>query len=140
MEILLFFILIFILFIFCYIRSYFKPYFISKSSIHGYGLFSNKSYKKGDIIIKDLFPYNFNRNILTKLDKDTFNKYILKEGKYINHCKLKANSDLITNDNIYFKLIALKDIEKGEEILANYNIIHKKIPFISKSMEYFKKC
>ena len=140
MKILLFFLLIFILFIFCYARSYFRPYFISKSSIHGYGLFSNKSYKKGDIIINDLFPYNYNRNRLTKLGEATFNKYILKEGKYINHCNSKANSDLITNDNIYFKLIALKDIKKDEEILADDDIIHKKIPFIAKSMEYYKKC
>ena len=136
MEFLLFCLLIFILFL--YFNS--KSYSISKSPIHGYGLFANKSYKKNDIIIKDLFPYNFKRNTLKNLDKDNFNNYILKEGKYINHCNSKANTDLISNDNIYFKLIVLKDIKKGEEILCDYDLVNKRFPFISASKEYYNKC
>ena len=33
-----------------------KPY-VSKSKVHGDGLFAGKNYKKGDIILKELFPY-----------------------------------------------------------------------------------
>ena len=64
----------------------------------------------------------------------------MNEGKYINHCTTKYNTDLITNDNIYFKLIAIEDIPKNKEIVANYDTINNKFPFIDNSKEYYKKC
>ena len=33
-----------------------RPY-VSRSKVHGNGLFAGKNYKKGDIIFDDLFPY-----------------------------------------------------------------------------------
>ena len=47
----------------------------------------------------------------------------------------------MTNDNIYFKLIATKDISsKDKEIIANYDLIHSKFPFIAKSKKDYIKC
>ena len=133
------FILILILFL-IFIMNYNKLHYIQKSDINGFGLFSNKDYKKNDVIIDDLFPYNIKRNTIKYLSKSDFNNYIINEGKYINHCSQKYNTDVITNDNIYFKLIAIKDIPKDKEILANYDLIHLKYPFIAHSKEYYKKC
>ena len=50
------------------------------------------------------------------------------------------NTDIMTNDNIYFKLIATKDIPKDKEIIANYDLIHSKFPFIAKSKKDYIKC
>ena len=126
----------FVMFI-CYLN---RPYFIDKSNINGLGLYSNRNYKKNDVIIEDLFAYNTKRNVIKYLSTKEFNDYILNEGKYINHCTTKYNTDLITNDNIYFKLIAIEDIPKNKEIVANYDKINNKFPFIDNSKEYYKKC
>ena len=57
-----------------------KPY-ISRSKIHGSGLFDGKDYKKGDIIFEDLFPYKEKDEILfNPIGKEKFNKYILLFG------------------------------------------------------------
>ena len=117
-----------------------RPYFIEKSNINGLGLYSNKDYKKGDIIIEDLFAYNTKRGIIKNPSEKEFNNYIVNEGKYINHCTEKYNSDIITNDNIYFKLIAIKDIFKNEEIVANYDVINNNFSFIGASQKHYKKC
>jgi hypothetical protein len=123
-----------------FLINYIKPYYIKNSNINGLGLFSNKDYKKNDIIIKDLFPYNSNRNIIKTISKREFSDMILNEGKYINHCSTNYNTDIKSSDNIYFKLIATKDISKNEEIVANYNLINSNFPFISASKKNYKKC
>ena len=135
-----FIIIIFTLFIIFLFINYNKSYYIDKSNINGVGLFSNKDYKKNDIIIRDLFPYNNDRNIIKKLTKKDFSDYIIHEGKYINHCSNKYNTDIITNDNIYFKLIATKDIPKDKEIVTNYDLINSKFPFIAKSKKDYIEC
>ena len=58
--------LLFIIFLFI---NFNKSYHIKKSDINGLGLFSNKDYRKNDIIIDDLFPYNNERNIIKNLLK-----------------------------------------------------------------------
>jgi len=135
----LIFILILILF-FIFIMNYNKSYYIQKSDINGFGLFSNKDYKKNDVIIDDLFPYNSKRDVIKYLSKNDFDNYIINEGKYINHCSQNYNTDIITDDDIYFKLIAKKHIPKDKEIIANYDLIHRNFPFIAKSKEHYKKC
>ena len=132
--------IILLLFIILLFINFNKSYYIKKSDINGLGLFSNKDYRKNDIIIDDLFPYNNERNIIKKLTKKDFDDYIIYEGKYINHCSRGYNTDIITNDNIYFKLIATKDISKDKEIIANYDLIHSKFPFIAKSKKDYIKC
>ncbi len=111
-----------------------QEFVIHQSKIHGKGLFATKSYQKGDIIIANLFPYkDIKRKIKHVGDVSDFNDIIIHEGKYINHCSKKYNSTIRTNDYRLFSLIATKDIQKKEEITANYDIINKNIPFIANS-------
>ena len=117
-----------------------NPY-ISKSSINGLGLFAGKSYKKGDVIIKNIFPNKTDNKILFNIIRQNdFEKYIIKEGKYINHCSVQYNSDITTKDRKIYKLIAIKDIHKGEEITSNYDKVNMSYPFIAKSREDFNVC
>ena len=97
---------------------------VKNSKIHGKGVFANRSFKKGEIVIK----YN-----LKELSKEEFNKlpesekhFTSKEkGKiwlfpsperFVNHsCEPNTNPNL--NDKFDF---AIRDIKKGEEILTDY--------------------
>ncbi|MEK6906880.1 MAG: SET domain-containing protein [Nanoarchaeota archaeon] len=94
---------------------------IKKSKINGKGIFANKDFKKGEVIIK------WNPSELTedKVNKST-KKYLIKiKGKiflmssperYMNHsCEPNAYED--TNN---FQDIALRNIKKGEEITVDY--------------------
>ena len=74
------------------------------------------------------------------IPKRKFNQYILKEGKYINHCQHNKNVSLKTNDYKYFPLVADKNIKKHEEIFADYNKIHIHFPFIASAKPEFVKC
>ena len=56
-----------------------KPY-LSRSKIHGDGLFAGKSYQKGEIIFEDLFPYKERSQML-------FNP-IQKEKYWEKNCKI----------------------------------------------------
>jgi len=117
-----------------------KPY-IHESKIHGDGLFAGKNYKKGDVIYKDVFPYKGKDDILfNPVGREKFHKYILKEGRYINHCFRNKNVNIVSNDYKSFPLIATKDIQKHEELIANYDIINKKFPFIAPSLPNYVKC
>ena len=115
--------------------------YISKSSINNLGLFAGKDYKKGDVIIKNLFPNKTDNKILfNNIRTIDFEKFIIKEGKYINHCSMEYNSDVTTKDKKIYKVIAIKDIYKGEEITSNYDKIHMSYPFIGKSRGDFNVC
>ncbi|MBD23947.1 MAG: hypothetical protein CMG46_02935 [Candidatus Marinimicrobia bacterium] len=117
-----------------------KPY-IHESKIHGDGLFAGKNYKKGDIIYKDLFPYKGKDDILfNPVGWEKFNRYILKEGRYINHCLRNKNVNIISKDYKSFPLIASRDIQKHEELFGNYDEINKKFPFIAPSLPNYAKC
>ncbi len=81
--------------------------YISKSNIHGFGLFSLKYYKINDIIL-----YNC-------IDNNTHE--ISELARYVNH-SYKPNSMLFYDKSIDgYHLIALKNINISEEITGNYN-------------------
>ena len=132
--------IIFIIFLILYlhfinIKGLNKDFTIKKSKIHNFGLFANKDFKKNDIMIKDLFPYvNKNKSI-----ENNFNEVIIKEGRYINHCKNNANSDVKMKNNKY-KVICKKNIKNGEEIYSDYDKIHNKYSVIGGSKSYYKNC
>tara|TARA_B100000686_G_C16278736_1_gene707720 strand:- start:192 stop:569 length:378 start_codon:yes stop_codon:yes gene_type:complete len=116
------------------------PY-ISESKVHGYGLFAGKNYKKGDIIYDDLFPYREKDSILfNPIAQGKFYKYILEEGKYINHCSINKNTDIQTINYSVFPVIATQDIKKHDEIYMDYDILHKYYPFIAPSLPNYVKC
>ena len=117
-----------------------RPY-VSRSKVHGNGLFAGKNYKKGDIIFDDLFPYREKDQMLfNPIEKKKFQEYILKEGMYINHCSVNRNIDIKTNNYRAFPVIAMEDIQKHEELFVDYNILHKHYPFIAPSLPSYVKC
>tara|TARA_Y100000817_G_scaffold133504_1_gene104492 strand:+ start:383 stop:814 length:432 start_codon:yes stop_codon:yes gene_type:complete len=115
--------------------------YISHSKINGNGLFASKDFKKGDILIDDLFKNKpKNEKLYDPISYDKFQKYINVEGRYINHCNKQINSKVVSKDNKLYKLIATKNIQKDDEITANYNKINKNFPFIAKAEKDYLKC
>mgnify|MGYP001182841524 CR=1 FL=1 len=115
--------------------------YISHSKIHGNGLFASKNYKKGDILIDDLFKNKpKNEKLYNPISYDKFQKYINIEGRYINHCNKQINSEVVSKDKKLYKLIATKNIKKDDEITADYNKINKKFQFIAKEEKNYVQC
>ena len=97
---------------------------VKKSKIHGKGVFANRDFKKGEVVIK------YNLKPLSKQEFDNLPEsekhFTSKEGdkywlfstpeRYVNH-----SCEPNTNPNIKDKFdFAIKDIKKGDEILADY--------------------
>ena len=123
-----------------YLLSPSKPY-EAQSKIHNRGLFADKEYQKGDIILDNVFPNkNNNEKLFNRVPTHKFKKYISHEGTLINHCTINYNTDLISKDHKIYKLIARKQIQKDQELTANYDIIHKNYPFIAKSKQTYRNC
>ena len=137
-------ILIFLLTVFLFVRYLHHkthPIIIGLSTIHGNGVFANRDFEKGEIIIHDIFP-NKPKGILfyDNVSLDMFNKSICIEGKNFNHCSKNSNSDLVSDDYQTFKLIAIKKIKEGSEITSDYNRVHLHFPFIRKPDKQFISC
>ena len=131
------------LFIILLMMYFFLPNhpYISRSKVHGNGLFAGKNYKKGDIIYEDLFPYKEkNQIIFNPIGKKKFQEYILEEGKYINHCSVNKNIDIKSNNYIIFPVVATEDIQKHDELFADYNLLNKHYPFIAPALPNYVKC
>ena len=97
--------------------------------------------EKGDIIIENVFPGKDDDEVLfNPISRDLFKKYISYEGTLINHCSVNYNSDIKSNGNKIYTVIAIKDIPKDTEIVVNYDVLHKKYPFIAGSKEGYKLC
>ncbi len=101
-----------------------KDVIIKKSEIEGKGVFADRNFKKGEMVIK----WNISRELTPeKLKKlcaaekkyvaNLEGKHILMQApaKYVNH-SCDANTSAIN-----FCDIAKRDIKKGEEITANYS-------------------
>ena len=117
-----------------------KPY-ISKSKVHGQGLFTGKNYKKNDVIFENLFPYKENSALLfNPITTDKFKSYILNDGLYINHCSANRNIDILSDDYRVFRVIAKRDISKHEELYADYNLVNKHFPFIAPARPNYLAC
>jgi len=86
------------------------PYYKSISKIHGYGIFASENIKKNTIISKCF------DEIKTRDNKPTAD--FTNICKFINH-SYNPNSKLKKIKNIYY-LLAIKDINMNEEIIANY--------------------
>lgn len=101
----LFLILFFILLIVirCYYNKTNKFLYLSESKIHGNGIFTAKNIKKDNFILNAIDEQNRVTNIGTK----------------INH-SYNPNAILTYKINKY-NLYAIRDINKNEEITANYN-------------------
>ena len=97
---------------------------IKKSKIHGKGVFANKNFKKGQVVIK------YNLKPLTKKEFESLpesekhftsfedGKYwlFLPPERYVNHsCEPNTNPNLKEKSDF-----AIKNIKKGEEIVTDY--------------------
>ena len=129
-------------FLLIFLTEYYKlSLYIGRSDIHGSGLFSVPPIKKGEVILDDIFPHKIGDLELQKDINDIyFNEFISREGANVNHCSNRYNADVYTKDNKKYSLIAIKDIFMNEEITANYDIVHKKYPFIAGSKSFYKEC
>ena len=102
-----------------------KNVIVKKSKIHGKGVFANKDFKKGKVVLEWNPKRIFTRKEIMRLpaqkriyiERLSGNKYILMEQpeRYVNHsCEpntyTKNSSD-----------IAKRNIKKGEEILSAYS-------------------
>ena len=100
-----------------------KNIIVKKSKIHGKGVFANRDFKKGEIVIK----YN-----LKKLSKEEYNNlpesekhFVSKENgdyllflspeRYVNH-SCNPNTSPVNDCDV-----AIKEIKKGEEIAGDYS-------------------
>jgi hypothetical protein len=115
--------------------------YISTSKVNGEGLFTDQNFKKGDIILDNIFPHKDSNEILFKpINDEFFYKYISKEGVKINHCSNSDNAVVYTSDHKIYKLVSTKDILKNTEITVNYDKTHKKYPFIDGSHTNYNLC
>lgn len=101
---------------------------VKKSKIHGKGIFANRNFKKGDIILEiddSHIVEDFSK--LTKHQQQfecdyLGDKTVLMQSpeKYINHsCNPNSYTKTIGGTR---KLIAMRDIKKGKEITYDYVI------------------
>jgi len=108
---------------------------VKKSKIHGKGVFANRDFKKGEIILK-WKPKILKESEIQKLSarerhyiyKDKKGKYFLMRApeKYVNH-SCEANTKVKNNCDV-----VIKHIRKGEEITSDYDTEVSFISFICK--------
>ncbi|MEK6974653.1 MAG: SET domain-containing protein-lysine N-methyltransferase [Nanoarchaeota archaeon] len=103
-----------------------KNILIKRSKIHGYGIFANKDFKKGEVVIKWDISKSLNERKINKLPKKE-KKYVNKiNGRYFLMQSPERYVNHSCNPNTYvrnFSDIAKKNIKIGKEILTNYNKI-----------------
>jgi len=108
-----------------------KDIIIKKSKIHGKGVFANRNFKKGGVVIDysscsekltreqmEKTPQE-KKKFISQIDDNTWILF-KSPGKYVNH-SCNPNTESRNNADI-----AIKDIKKGEEITANY--VKEKVP------------
>lgn len=107
---------------------------IEPSKIHGYGLFATKDIKKGDEIwcgvkgfekkINENYYYTLN-NVQKKFVNVYFPHHNEKLHIFCDYSIFLNHSDDPNVKNISTKkVIAIKDIKRGEELVGNYDELH----------------
>jgi SET domain-containing protein len=96
---------------------------VKKSKISRLGVFANRDFKKGEIVLRQN-PKLLDKDNLDKLSKEeknyvSFNNdkvYLMQPPeRYVNH---SCEDNTISQDDCD---IALRDIQKGEEITSSYS-------------------
>lgn len=111
---------------------------IKPSAVHGLGLFAEQFIPKGAVVWKfsplmdrELTPAQFNELSKEEQDYLLYYGYFSKKSgnyhlsfddvKFINHStEPNVAADVSAVDEIEYPVIAIKDIQPGEEILQNY--------------------
>ena len=95
-----------------------------KGGKFGRGVFANKNFKKGEVLEVAPILAGNDEEMFVGLyknyvwERDGIITLLLGYASICNH-SLNNNSDVIFEDDFY-KLVAIKDIRKGEEILDTY--------------------
>tara|TARA_B100002019_G_scaffold194935_1_gene168789 strand:+ start:360 stop:791 length:432 start_codon:yes stop_codon:yes gene_type:complete len=114
---------------------------VGDSSIQGKGLLATKDIKDKDVILANVFENKPDNIILYKnVSYNNFMRYLSVEGAKINHCSRNYNSKIITDDYSIYRLVATRNIKKGEEITVNYDHTNKLYPFIAGSKKDYISC
>jgi len=115
--------------------------YISSSTIQGQGLFANRSFSEGDLILVNLFPHKDPDEVLYKpVTKEKFMYYMGDKTSRLNHCSNQDNAQVITSDNKIYQLVSTQDISRGSEITVNYDKTNKEYPFIGGANNKYIKC
>ena len=116
--------------------------YLAKSKISNLGVFVNKDFKRGDVIYKnsanivnnddipDIFYLQINEEkfVLNKNDHlvpyDDNTSLLYNFDSFTNHsCDSNTIYPLIDTDPCNYQCIAFKDIQAGEELTCNYNLM-----------------
>ncbi len=100
-----------------------KKIYVESSAVQGKGLFAGETIGAGEVILQDIF----------------YNRKVSKRGKLVNHCSDSFNSS-VRQDGESANLVAIGEINKGDEITANYDLVSSAYPFIAQSKSNYKKC
>jgi 3-methyladenine DNA glycosylase AlkD len=95
---------------------------IKDSKIHGKGVFANKNFKKGEVVIK-WYPRKVSKEEINKLSTYEKKNIIYLDGEYLlmQEPENKINHSCKPNTKVKdFCDIAIKSIKKGEEITSDY--------------------
>jgi uncharacterized protein len=103
--------------------------YLDKSTIEGIGVFANEFIPKGTIVWRfnsHLDRILYEQDSFSKIEWEFLNRYAYYD-KQLNNWILPADNDRFTNhsDNpntgpLELEVVALKDIQKGEEITIDY--------------------
>ena len=113
-----------------------RDIFIKKSDIHGWGVFTSSSIKKGDIVEEcviayDVIPFDSNalgnyRFIWPSRANPIGYCVVFGFASVYNHSNEKASINWeINEEDRLLTFTAIRDIEVGEELLFDYQLRHK---------------
>lgn len=104
---------------------------IKKSKIHGRGVFANRTFRKGEIVLRWDTTHRVSKaqverltkTMKTYLNRDTRGRRILLQSpeRYVNHSRRPNTAVKACAD------IARRTIRRGEEITSNY-LAQKRVP------------
>ena len=96
--------------------SYATPYYIARSPIHGKGVFASRPIKEGEIIgTLNVSPATRNGHHVL---------WISENQKVRVNCSLRYVNHSDEPNAVYYdtlEVVAIRDIEKGEEITHDYS-------------------
>ena len=99
-------------------------YLFSKNTIHGIGCIATQDINEGEIVGEEPY-FLFTKNITELKDyfwADPEGNYLLINGLgcYCNHSEYNNVKPLINTTKPLITFIAVRDIQKGEELFGNY--------------------
>jgi uncharacterized protein len=102
---------------------------ISNSTIHGKGIFANKDFSKGEVVLRwDSCSKIISDKEYSKLSEGQ-KRMVFDGSLYFSPSQFMNHSCKANVKNIESYDTALRDIKEGEEITCNY--IEENVPFIT---------